>query len=255
MHSPRSDNIYRRNGPEPADWLAAMVDARPVLIAGMDKTQMQALLAEARLLHLPRPREVLRQGEAADGIYLILKGRIEVSFIDVNGNRMLAHLAGPGEALGEVEQFSGRTCAATCTTMADTTVLVLDAALLLRHLAPELLLRNITDIFHDRLTRDNRLQSLAMFYGAEDRIRIHLLSMTSPEAPDVQLSQTELAGFAGCSRQTVNKTLAQLRDAGIVQMGRGAIRVLDRGRLENAHCGNDRIVLDDSIFHVPEALR
>ncbi|WP_165571010.1 Crp/Fnr family transcriptional regulator [Paracoccus nototheniae] len=227
----------------------------PTLIAGMERGQMQALLAEGRVLNLPRPREVLRQGEPADGVYLILKGRIEVSFIDVNGNRVLAHLAGPGEAMGEVEQFSGRTCAATCTTMANTTVLIVDAALLLRHLAPDLLLRNIADIFHDRLTRDNRLQSLAMFYGAEDRIRIHLLSMTSIEAPDVQLSQTELAGFAGCSRQTVNKTLAQLRDAGIVQMGRGAIRVLDRVRLENAHCGNDRIVLDNSIFRIPEDLR
>lgn len=247
MHDAPSDLASQKARPHPRDWLPVLIATKPAMLAGMDEAQMAALLAEGRLRSLTRPHEVLRQGEPADACYLILRGRIEVSFIDVNGNRVLAHLAGPGETLGEVELFSGRTCAATCTTMRNTTVLAFDVTRLLRHLPPELLLRNVADIFHDRLTRDNRLQSLAMFYGAEDRIRIHLLSMTSAETPDVQLSQTELAGFAGCSRQTVNRTLAQLRDAGIVQMGRGAIRVLDRERLENAHVGDDPI-LRDNIF-------
>ena len=91
----------------PADWLRVLIKSQPLLLRGMTPIIAAAIMAEANVLHIRHPREILRQGEPAACGYLILKGRIEVSFLDVNGNRVLAHLAGPGEVLGEVEQFSG----------------------------------------------------------------------------------------------------------------------------------------------------
>lgn len=216
----------------PLDWLAEIRELQPQLLRGLSADRLAGILSETRIQHYRRPREILRQGESATWGYLILRGRVEVSFLDTDGNRVLAHLANPGEVMGEVEQFSGRVCAATCTTLPDTSVMLFDAGLILRHMPADLLLRNFAGIFHDRLTRDNRQHSVAMFYAAEDRVRIHLLSMTAPQTPEVRLSQTELAGFAGCSRQTVNKALSQLRTEGIVAMSRGMIRVLDRARLQ-----------------------
>lgn len=241
----RSHMSRRGENAPSCEWLETLVGLQPPLLQGAPADALAALLAEAKILHLRRPKEILRQGETADCIYLILKGRVEVTYIDVNGNRVLAHLATPGEVLGEVEQFSGRTCAASCTALADTTLSVFDAPLVVRHLSAEVLLRNLASIFHDRLTRDNRQHSVAMFYTAEDRVRIHLLSMSTLDMPDVRISQTELAGFAGCSRQTVNRVLSQLRAEGIVDMGRGAIRVLDRVRLEQAGLTGERVDLDD----------
>jgi DNA-binding transcriptional regulator YhcF (GntR family) len=62
--------------------------------------------------------------------------------------------------------------------------------------------------------------------------------------PSVKIRQIELAGFAGCSRQTANRTLAQLRAEGIVAIGRGSIKVLDRERLAITRSGDDRIILE-----------
>lgn len=225
-------------------WLDQFDDAPPALFKGLTRQQMALLMSETAIQHFSRPTEVLRQGEPARWGYLILRGRIEVSFIDVNGNRILAHLARFGEVLGEVEQFSGLTCAATCTALPDTTVMLFDAALVLKHMPADLILSNFASIFHERLTRDNRQQSVAMFYAAEDRIRIHLLGMTSDQSPTVQISQNELAGFAGCSRQTVNRTLAQLRAEGVVAMQRGTIEVLDRERLALTRPGGDQVILE-----------
>ncbi|WP_111559643.1 Crp/Fnr family transcriptional regulator [Paracoccus sediminilitoris] len=227
-----------------AEWLDHLEKAPPALFKGLTRRQMAQLMSETTIQHLRRPTEILRQGEPARWGYLILSGRIEVSFIDVNGNRILAHLARVGEVLGEVEQFSGLTCAATCTTLPETTVMLFDAALVLKHMPADLILANFAGIFHERLTRDNRQQSVAMFYAAEDRIRIHLLGMTSDQNPSVQISQTELAGFAGCSRQTVNRTLAQLRTEGIVAIQRGTVSVLDRDRLSLTRPGGDQVILD-----------
>ena len=220
---------------------------RPALLHGLGEAELRHFLAGCSLLHYGNPTEILRQDEPADLCYLILKGRVEVSVIDINGNRVLAHIAGPGEVMGEVEIFSGRPCAATCTTLPDTTLSAFTAAQVMAHLPAEKLLRNFAGIFHDRLTRDSRQQSVAMFYTAEDRIRIYLLSLSAPDRPMVQISQSTLAGLAGCSRQTVNQTLAQLRAAGIVALMRGAVRILDRARLQGPRPGSDDAVLPQTI--------
>ncbi len=205
----------------------------------MSDPQMTALAAQMQVHRIATTRDILRQGEATLVAYLVLEGRVEVSYIDIDGNKVLAHLAQAGEVIGEVEVFSGMTCAATCTALRDTILATLDASALRRHVPTELLLRNLAQIFHDRLVRDNRQQTVAMFYGAEDRIRIHLLALTTPHHPEAFISQFKLAAFAGCSRQTVNRTLAQLRDEGLIQIGRGNIRILDRDALERLKMAPD----------------
>lgn len=224
---------------------------RPDLLRGLGEAQLRQFLAGCSLHHYRAPFEILRQDEPTDLCFLILKGRVEVSVIDINGNRVLAHIAGPGEVMGEVEIFSGRPCAATCTTLPDTTLTAFTAAQVMAHLPAEQLLRNFAGIFHDRLTRDSRQQSVAMFYTAEDRIRIHLLSLSAPDRPEVQISQSSLAALAGCSRQTVNLTLAQLRAAGIVRLMRGAICILDRTRLQGPRPGSDDAALPHAML-LPE---
>lgn len=236
--SPRS-----RATPAPTSHAARLLDRNPALLAGLDLSGLEMFLAGCTLHHYSGPTELLAQGEETRHAFLLLEGRIEVTYIDVNGNRVIAHLALPGEVLGEVEILSGKTCAATCTTLPRTTVAAFTAAHALTVLPPSLLLRNLAGIFHARLMRDNRQHSVAMFYTAEDRVRIHILSLTTPDQPEAQISQANLAALAGCSRQTVNQTLAQLRQHGVVDLSRGIIRVLDRQRLETATLGADRPAL------------
>lgn len=202
----------------------------PDLLDGLDPQRRRAFYAECKPRACPQSTEILRQGEEARAAYLIVEGRVEVTFVDVNGNTVLAHVANPGEVMGEVELFSGKTCAATCRALPDSKLLVFNAALLMKYVPPERLLKNFASILHGRLVRDNRLHAIAQFYPAEARICLHLLRLSSDQA-EVRISQSQIALLAGCTRQTVNRTLAQLRDQRIIEMGRGMIRVLDPGRL------------------------
>lgn len=236
--SDRRGDASRLRPPTPAELLASVKALQPDVLRGASDAQLSGFLSHASVRRMRRRKEILRQGEPAGCGFLIIEGQVDVTFTDPDGNRVLAHLARPGEILGEAELFSGLNCAASCTCHPGSLLLLFDAALILRHLPAELLLRNLMRIFHKRMIRDNSMHSVAMFYDSADRVRVHLLSMSSSDAPDVQISQNELAGFAGCSRQTVNRTLAQLRAEGIVEMGRGTIRVLDRRRLVDFRHGD-----------------
>jgi CRP-like cAMP-binding protein len=46
------------------------------------------------------------------------------------------------------------------------------------------------------------------------------------------VKQQELAGLIGASRESVSRNLAQLEQAGIIQLHRGKIHILDFGELQ-----------------------
>ncbi|MTH64386.1 Crp/Fnr family transcriptional regulator [Paracoccus shanxieyensis] len=203
----------------------------PDLFRGLSEEQRHAFYAECTPRLCRTATEILRQDEEAPCGFLIISGRVQITYVDCDGNVVIAHVAGPGEVVGEVELLSGKTCAATCITIPNTTLLVFSEALLKKYVPADILLRNFAGILHSRLMRDNRLQSIAQFYPAEARVCLHLLNLTNDDQ-HAYISQAQLAILSGCSRQTVNRTLSDLRAQGIIELGRGVIRVLDDTRLE-----------------------
>lgn len=201
------------------------------ILKGLTRDQKYALLSActSRLVRASTP--ILRQGETTTGSYFIASGRVEVCYIDSSGNQVIVHIATAGEMLGEVEALSGRPCAASCITLTDTTVLFCPARALYTHVPPQILIPNLCTLLHDRLMRENRNRTADHYYSADQRMRLYLRQLTGDSDDAVRISQSQLGVVIGCSRQTVNKMLGELRDAGIIELGRSAVRVLDRTRL------------------------
>lgn len=202
------------------------------LLNGLSLEQKNAFLAECSVKHLEAPTDILRQGETTPVMYLIASGRVEVIYIDKQGNAAVLHVAGPGEVLGEVEGLSGTPCSSTCRTLPDAVVLTASFDLLLKHIPPAHLLRNSAAIMQTRLTRDNELRAIAQFFSVEERLRMYLYQFTNEAHPEARLSQSYLASMVGCSRQTINKLLGDLRRDEVIEIRRGAIVVLDREKLK-----------------------
>lgn len=207
------------------------------MLSGLTPVQKRALLAACTPRILRSPTHILRQGEPTNGSYFIVSGRVEVSYVDRSGNQVVVHTAIAGEMIGEVEALSGRPCAASCLSTPDTTVLFCPAKALHLHVPPQILISNLCTILHDRLMRENRNRTADHYYNAEQRVRLYLRQLTSDTDNAVRISQSQLGLVIGCSRQTVNKMLGELRDAGIIELGRNAVRILDRARLADGAPG------------------
>ncbi|WP_157935914.1 Crp/Fnr family transcriptional regulator [Paracoccus zhejiangensis] len=178
------------------------------------------------------PVEILTQGVPAAGLFLVAHGRVEVSHCDEDGNSSLIYIAGAGEVLGEVEALTDNPCAASCTTLPNTTLLFCPTAQIIERIGSVQFFRNILSTMYERLMRDNRLLIINQFYTLDQRLCIYLGQLSSPKRPDVEISQAQLAGMIGCSRQAINRKLAKLQDEGLIGLGKGKIRVLDREGLE-----------------------
>ena len=80
----------------------------------------------------------------------------------------------------------------------------------------------------------------AVALPATARLAKALLQLAELQCPTVrdgarielQMSQAELGGMTGLSRESVNKTLAALRDSGLIAQSNGSLTLLDIAALE-----------------------
>jgi CRP-like cAMP-binding protein len=183
------------------------------------------------------------EGDASKRVVLLLSGRVKVSSFSEDGQETVLGFRGAGDVLGELSAIDGEEHLATVTVVEAGEAFVLPAERFLTALReqPELalvLLRSIVGRLRDADRKRaeftaldvvgrvaHRLVELAEGYGepADGGIRISL-----------PISQRELAGWVGSSREAVNKALQQLERRGLVAAERRHLTVLDleglRGR-------------------------
>ena len=85
-------------------------------------------------------------------------------------------------------------------------------------------------ILHRRLAYNNWLKHVGQFGAVGQRLRgyLYLLSETSIKIDE---TQSYLANVVGCSRQTINRELARLREDGLIEQSGSEIIILDRAAL------------------------
>lgn len=198
------------------------------LLRGLSEEEQRAFLDACTPRHYCEETTLLTQSEHTAGFYIVARGRVIISFLDVEGNLSVIHVAGPGEIMGDVECLSDMPCAATCTSLPDTTMLYAPVSLLLEYAQKPQVIRNIARILHGRLVRDNENRVVEQFQTVDARLLNYLCVLSTPDDPDIRISQAHLATLMGCSRQKVNRMLKDLAERGSVELGRGRIRILDR---------------------------
>lgn len=202
-----------------------------------------ALLCAAGVVETWQHGDVLlRQGERADRAILLRKGVVKVVSESVGGYTSLLAFRGAGDLVGELACIDGGTRSASVVATQDGHGVAVPgsrfAALLRANGDLGLaVLRSISarlrhaDLQREALgaepaaTRVARLLvEMAGRYGAD-------ASSWAPSARSVRITQQELAGAAGTSRESVVRTLRELQSCELVATRRGFIVVLDPSAL------------------------
>ncbi len=176
------------------------------------------------------PTMIYEQGEPADGMAIVAHGHVDVNFIGEDGREVFLVRAKVGNILGETEAISGEPCAASCRTSENATILHCSIVNLGVALQNPGFIRNVTRAFHKRLVYDNKGIHIAQFGAVGQRLRGYLY-LLSESTHTIRETQSYLANMVGCSRQTINRELATLREAGLIAQSGSEITVLNREAL------------------------
>ncbi|WAL72554.1 Crp/Fnr family transcriptional regulator [Kitasatospora sp. YST-16] len=203
--------------------------------ARLESADRKALMDHGNKMVFPARHVLLREHEPSTHVLVLLSGWTKVTSASANGYEALLALRGPGDIVGEAATLSGRVRAATVTALSATEALAIDSAAFAGLLdARPALTRQLLALTADR-TRDSdrrRVQFAAL--NVQERLALLLLELLHTHGRSTDegthvfpgLTQSELAGSVGASREAVARLLKGLRERGIVRTERRGITVL-----------------------------
>lgn len=196
----------------------------------LDAADRTALRDAATSVEFTPGTVICHQGDQSRNVLVVSRGRVRVSRVAVTGEETVLAVRGPGEIIGELSAVDGRRRSATLTAVDLVSGLVVSAVQLesLCRMRPGIawaMLRVAAG--RQRATADQQdLRTGPSLY----RVGAMLLDLAHRGTDDliatVPLSQRELAGIVGISRETLARALKVLRDAGIILTRRNGIEIL-----------------------------
>ena len=207
------------------------------LFSDLPSGELQRVLTLARRRTFGRGEVVFHEGDPADSLHLIAKGRFAVRVTTPLGETAMLAIRGPGEAFGELALVSEAPRSATVAALesAETHSIYRREFDELRREHP-FVNRVLVAVLAVEVRRMNELIVEAFYVGAEQRVLRRLRELAGiygdgSDSVTIPLTQEDLAGLAGTSRATVNRALREEESRGTVKLGRGKTTVLDLDEL------------------------
>lgn len=189
----------------------------------------EAIGAIARLCQtrrLPAGQTLFTKGEPGDALYGVRRGQIRIETGTAAGERLTIEVFGAGDLFGEIAVLDGRPRTADAVAQEDAELFVLPRAEFLNALEHDVgLAIRIIELLCARLRSTNERTEEMMFLPLPVRLARRLLALAEDFGAEVQITQDELAGLVGVTRESVNRQLQEWRANGIVTLGRGRISV------------------------------
>lgn len=188
----------------------------------------------------PRETRVFHEGDPGDACYIVRTGSCRVTREHPDGRAITLANLGPGAIFGELAMLDGESRSASVEATEDTELMAIPASDMRAQIRehPEMaeklvvaLTRRLREA-NERIARQSfqtvpsRVAGVLDQLLAEDRV-----APTMRDGVTIRLRQSDLAQLAGTSRESVSRFLATLERAGVVQVGRGRVTILEPERL------------------------
>lgn len=174
---------------------------------------------------------LFKEGEEAEAAFLIQRGAVDL-YRTTDGRKRIVARVGPGSVLGDIAMFGSGTYISSARSIDRVVALRFDRERLIPELAkhPAICMRWLVAGLRQLEETQRRVINL-MHKTVLGQVAA-LLMDESGHRPEVELSQSSIATLLGASRQTVNESLARLKELGAVDTGYRKITVVDRDLLD-----------------------
>lgn len=199
--------------------------------------EVAALAALSTRLRRPAATVVIEEGSVPDGLYVILRGRVNLVREGQQGRDLILSALGPGDVIGESCAFDDSGMSTSAVTATPTELLRVPADALADHVRrhPATMVR-LMRLLRERLRDAENVASSLALHDVEERLRrtlVRLVQRQGRRAPSSSSwilapvpTQSELARMVGSCRETVSRTLSAMARNGLVSSS-GRRMILD----------------------------
>jgi CRP-like cAMP-binding protein len=203
------------------------------LFSALDPEAVSAVVAAARPCVFERNDLVFSEDDGAEELYVVRSGRIAIAIQAPDGRQSVVALMEEGDVFGEMSFFDGHGRSADARALERCELVAVPFAALRAVLEarPELLW-NVTALLARRLRSTDAALADSMFLDVTGRTAKRLLELAGDADRFVlPVTQEELAGMVGASRERVNKAISAFIRLGWIEQSDRRYRILDREQL------------------------
>ena len=203
------------------------------LLSTVGDDDLAGIAGACHLSQLERNDVLFSEHDEAESMFVVVAGRIAMSRESIDGRESVLALMGTGDLFGEMPLFDHGLRSADARALEPSEVLAVpyEAIRSLWERRPELLWRVVALLTNRLRVMDDALAD-AMFLDVPGRTAKRLLDLSGGQDSFVlPVTQEELAGMVGASRERVNKALSSFARLGWIEAAEGHYTILKRDAL------------------------
>jgi CRP/FNR family transcriptional regulator, cyclic AMP receptor protein len=210
---------------------ALLVDVE--LFRGLAPEDLDVLVDAAEDHLFSRGDVLFSEGDDPTELFVVVSGRIAIANKSVDGRESVISLMERGDLFGEMPLFDGLLRSAEARALEPSEVLAIPYAPLrgLYESQPELLW-NVVALLAGRLRSTDEALADSVFLDVTGRTAKRLLELAGDlDEFSLPITQEELAGMVGASRERVNKAIASFVRLGWIEQSDRRYRITNREQL------------------------
>lgn len=203
------------------------------LFRDLEGDELHRIEEAAEPRRLRRGDVLFREDEAAHDLFVVVDGRIAISNKSIDGRESMVALMERGDLFGEMPLFDGRNRSAEARALEPSEVLAIPYEPV-RKLYEErpALLWSVVHLLAGRVRTMDATLADSVFLDVTGRTAKRLLELAGDaDEFTLPITQEELAGMVGASRERVNKAIASFVRLGWISQSDRRYRITNRQQL------------------------
>ncbi|AWB44584.1 Crp/Fnr family transcriptional regulator [Paenibacillus sp. CAA11] len=202
--------------------------------------QIESVFSEQLIPHLSLysydiGESVCTQGEAADTLYVLVKGKLKIYTTSPEGKTLIVSFKTPLEVIGDIEYIKGIEIINTVEVVSPAHMIAVPYRCLNKYgqnHAP--LLKFLLDVLAQKFYVKSSFLSFNLMYPVEVRLASYLLSICFDETDSAFVGKlstgllVDVANLIGTSYRHLNRVILKLSQEGLIERSKGAIVVKDK---------------------------
>ena len=207
---------------------------RSELFSAFGATALARIVEAATPVQCDRNFVVFEEGAEAEELFVVKSGRVAIGRSSIDGRESLVALMETGDLFGEMPLFDDGSRSASARALERSVILRIPYDPVRRALDEEpALLWNVVTLLAQRLRATDSALADAVLLDVTGRTAKWLLELAGDASEfALPITQEELAGLVGASRERVNKSIAAFIRLGWIEQLDRRYRIVARDRLE-----------------------
>jgi CRP/FNR family transcriptional regulator, cyclic AMP receptor protein len=209
--------------------------------AALSRSTLEHLNRLKQLLSYPKGTTVFAEGETCRGIFILWHGEVKLAMSNAEGRTLIVGMSGPGELLGLQECLTGSTYGVTLETTTPSEVAFILRQDFLNFLSEHSDARQLTNqqLISDCRAAHDLIRTIGLSQSIHERLARVFLQWAKESKfingsyrINVGFTHDEIGQLIGVRRETVSRTLSQLKKEGIAEFSGATLLIHSKARLE-----------------------